>query len=705
MIYHKMPQGVKYVSYTDETANLYGTINKTNKGNGCTHREIHLKNHSIIFFPTRALVESKRAGFRHYKGALWISKEPLPTGAFVLAIFVDQRVSYKDVQQAMDIAKREFGLANDGVSGCPIKIIGTYDAAVKLTSWMGFVDAIFVDEWHRLTTDYGFRNKAIKDLKRALKPWKSKIRAYTATPVEACYMNTLLESLEQHEFVYEREDLDIRNVHISFCNNAIGELVNVLKGYATTGVVKSADYTFVGATHLSIALNSTEKNVASVGESGLASKDVNFCFSRTLLNEAKVAALNNEIDDAFDIGSPELGAKKMIDMFTSYADEGVDFIGPRDKKSLAIVVLDFRAFFGLKDIKTAVSQAIARVRGTEVKDVLVLVALPKYVKNEANEKVKFSDHLNALEAAINSKYEKAKKFVESDLDMELKMAFYTGCEYAEGYEAVSFENGELVLDEDAYRAAMYNLVVSKRAYESEEAFVNAWDKEKFNVYIHRSKAKVAEISFKTNATPNTILEKYCNHIDPSVDAELAPSQRLRFEDKNDEEAQVYVDIVEKFGIEYVREKKHNYNWLKAEMERTESWIVKIIATELRAMYLKNGGKAMKQSEVLDKINVVLKFYGLKNNGTRGKATKEMLLDYAKGEFIQVNGERFFVPSEFNDGLTQSLSEALKQAEQANDINSHKKAAVEPKNEPKQAPKHIQASIKFGVEDSELDYLL
>lgn len=313
----------KYISQIPAFANglPHGILNKKQTNVGGTTGCITSSDNYIISVPSVTLIKNKCAQHSNLFG-------------------IHEGVKFHDFKQFIE---------NGGN-----KIMVTYDSTHKVATWLNSmnIDAytsykVLVDEYHKLLTDYSYRDSAISSLLQETCKYKH-VTYMSATPIDEEYTPELLSELDHYTINW---DSTIVKVHRYKTNKPFNAAVNIIKKY------KAGNNSLVIGQHVS---NEAYFFVNSV----TAIKDI--CDNAGLLpSEVKVVcadnAYNKEILDGYQISTPE-APNKPYTFVTSLAFLGCDFYS---KSGVIFIITSTGKKTTLLDISTDIAQIAGRIRNED----------------------------------------------------------------------------------------------------------------------------------------------------------------------------------------------------------------------------------------------------------------------------------------------------------------------------------------------------
>lgn len=343
----KIPRHIEFLSDAMENLPIDSLFNKGRIGGGGT--TIALKNNAptIICVPFVALIENK-VSQSQFPGKKHIYPHE------IIGIYGNRDAGPQEPGENLirhlfkveDLKNPTYGLKEYLATHEVPKIVVTYDSLHKVLPFINSKDFhLLIDEYHLLFTEYGYRDKAIRDLLRYYKMFGS-FTFMTSTPIEEEFLFDELKDLP----IYEADWEDKRPI--------------VMRGYPCKGkedgpkginTVMSATIqnclTLKDMPNLYIFVNSVKFIQIMIERNDLKPENC-----RVIISKNNLAKLPNGIARGGTLDSP-----KRINFLTSTAFEGADIY---DENGYTIIVSNGNAAHTLLDISTKVKQIAGRIRDT-----------------------------------------------------------------------------------------------------------------------------------------------------------------------------------------------------------------------------------------------------------------------------------------------------------------------------------------------------
>lgn len=305
-----------------------GILFKKSTGVGGTQLALTSQSPYIITVPTVELIKNKCFQHPHVLGVYSITHS---------------KVTLKVVQEY---------LLNSTVP----KFLVTYDSLPKLIGWLQELNInvyqdykILVDEYHKILTDYSFRDRAIKGLLRESLKFEH-FTFMSATPIPANFTPTELKDINQYEIVWQKTVL-IKPIRKK-TNKPFQYAVNIIKNYKSNNYsaeIELGDRTLI-SNEAYFFVNSVKVIKAILTNAELTP------------NEVKIICADNEQNrhelDEFSIGNVS-DPNKPFTFITSKSFLGVDIYS---ETGMTYVISSVSKKHTLLDISTDIFQIAGRIR-------------------------------------------------------------------------------------------------------------------------------------------------------------------------------------------------------------------------------------------------------------------------------------------------------------------------------------------------------
>lgn len=460
-----------------------------------------------------------------------------------------------------------FEAFRDYVSNSPpsYKIFTTYDSLGKTVAWLKSLGInayakcrLLVDEYHKILSDYSYRDKAINTLlKESLK-----FEYYTflsATPINPKFTPNELVDLDYYEI--EWSNLIKKKPDRIKTNKPFQAAVNIIKQY------KLGNYSI------------TKK----IGEQELVSKEAYFFVNsvkaikdiidnaKLLPSEVKIicadSARNREVLDEFSIGHTN-DPNKPFTFITSKSFLGVDIYSD---SGIAYVISNLNRKTTLLDISTDLYQISGRIRNTNnpFKDTICHIyntgasdMTPEEFKEVVRQKVEDTHQQVDLFNSVSESQKKAilKRF---EMDMEDDYSYYNP-----ETNLLEFNNLKKLNEE-------FNFEIVNEIYRNGLSVREAYIKAGFDVSINQDFLKIEETFFDnlTKYSFKDILKEYCQLLEE--DPENSRIQQIEILEPDTKE------FVDNLGIPTIRTLKYIKGNIQSAMYSSCEEVNQALSTSLK----------------------------------------------------------------------------------------------------------------------------
>jgi len=455
----------------------------------------------------------------------------------------------------------------DYVSNSPTnyKIFTTYDSLPKTVSWLKSLGInayskckLLVDEYHKILSDYSYRDKAINSLlKESLK-----FDYYTflsATPINPKFTPTELVDLDYYEI--EWSNLVKKKPDRIKTNKPFQAAVNIIKQYklGNYSITKNVSGQELVSREAYFFVNSVK-----------AIKDI-IENANLLPSEVKIICAdsprNREVLDEFSIGHMS-DLNKPFTFITSKSFLGVDIYSD---SGIAYVVSNLNRKTTLLDISTDLYQISGRIRNTNnpFKDTICHIyntgasdMTPEEFKEIVEQKVEDTHQQVDLFNNVSESQKKAilKRF---EMDMEDDYSYYNS-----ETNLLEFNNLKKLNEE-------FNFEIVNEIYRNGLSVREAYIKAGFDVSITQEFLKIEETFFNrlTKYSFKDVLKEYCQLLEEDNDN----SRRIQIELLEPD----IKDYVSKLGISTVRTLKYIKSSLQSAMYSSCEEVNNAISSSLK----------------------------------------------------------------------------------------------------------------------------
>lgn len=236
------------------------------------------------------------------------------------------------------------------------KFLVTYDSLPKLVNWLQELNIdvyrnyrILVDEYHKILTDYSYRDKAIQGLLRESLKFEH-FTFMSATPIPANFTPTELKDIDQYEIVWQKTVL-VKPIRKK-TNKPFQYAVNIIKNYKSNNYsaeIELDDRTLV-SNEAYFFVNSVKVIKAILTNAELSPDEVKIICADNEQNRQEL--------DEFSIGSVS-DPNKPFTFITSKSFLGVDIYS---ETGMTYVISSVSKKHTLLDISTDIFQIAGRIR-------------------------------------------------------------------------------------------------------------------------------------------------------------------------------------------------------------------------------------------------------------------------------------------------------------------------------------------------------
>lgn len=234
------------------------------------------------------------------------------------------------------------------------KIMVTYDSTPKVTRWLRDMGInpyntykVLVDEYHKLLTDYSYRDAAISALLQDTVKYDW-VTYMSATPIDEEYTPDALSSLPHYVIEWPSEKVKVKRYKT---NKPFNAAVNIIKKY------KAGGYSITIGDNVSNEAYFFVNSVTSIKDicdnAGLTPSEVKVVCADT--------AYNKEILEGYEICTPE-APNKPFTFVTSLAFLGCDFYST---SGVIFIITSTGKRTTLLDISTDIAQIAGRIRNAD----------------------------------------------------------------------------------------------------------------------------------------------------------------------------------------------------------------------------------------------------------------------------------------------------------------------------------------------------
>lgn len=373
----------------------HGIVNKRSCGVGGSFIAITSENNYLIACPTIELIVNKQ------------HQHPNIIGVYGTVKFSDFK---RQITERIGI-------------NATIKIMVTYDSLPKIIKWLSELNQepysnykLLVDEYHKILSDYSYRDKAIDGLlKESLK--FSHCTYLSATPINPKFTPSVLANFPQYEIIWSAT----RKIRLERekTNKPYSAAVNIIKKYKASGNKLKIDGQVSEEAYFFI--NSVEGLAEIIKKAELKPEEVKIICADSDRNQAVLDKINPEYE--FEIANVH-HENKPFTFVTSKSFLGADFYSD---SGIVYVVSNVHRKTTLLDISTDLYQIAGRIRNTNnpFKDRIYHIyntgayeMSPKEFEELVSEKIENTrEKINVFNELMNDKQKKALlRMFELDID-------------------------------------------------------------------------------------------------------------------------------------------------------------------------------------------------------------------------------------------------------------------------------------------------
>lgn len=559
----------------------HGIVNKRSTGVGGSFLAITSENNYIIACPTVELIINKQ------------HQHPNIIGVFGLIKYSDFRMQLLEKIKANAV----------------IKIMTTYDSLPKVINWLEELHQnpysnykLLVDEYHKILSDYSYRDKAIDGLlKESLK--FNHCTYLSATPINPKYTPTILKSFPQYEIIWSAT----RKIRLERekTNKPYSAAVNIIRKYKASknklkidGYISEEAYFFI---------NSVQGIAEIIKNAKLKPEEVKIICADSDRNYQVLDKINPEYE--FNIANVH-DKNKPFTFVTSKSFLGADFYSDT---GIVYVVSNVSRKTTLLDISTDLYQIAGRIRNVNnpFKDRIYHIyntgayeMSPEEFTAMVNEKIENTqEKITVFNELMNDKQKKALlKMFELDIDG-----------YYSYYNA---DTGLLEFNELQKLNEEFNYSIVNEIYTNgltlRDAYINAGfdlsSKQSFNYIVDSNNSKLSSL---TKQSFRDVIKEYVDCID-NVDIERA-NELVELEPE-------IKSVVETLGTKKIRSLSYNKTKILKEVYSHCHEVKDLIKDELNHCFEKDVFYSAK--EIKDYIQSIYDNYCITK---KAKATD--LLEY------------------------------------------------------------------------------
>jgi len=593
-----IPEGVLYLSEVmKELPN--GILNKMATGVGGSYIALTNSQDYLIAVPTIELIHNKSYQHPDVLGVYNVTKS---------------KVTYTVCKDYLDKVRREEK---------PFKILVTYDGLPKIISWLSkyginpYEDIkLLVDEYHKLLSDYSYRNEAIDKLLKESVQFLN-CTYLSATPIQPKYIPNILKDVDIYE-LYWKGCTKVQPIRKK-TNKPFLCVSNIIKRHKAAGY--SEYFTVDGKKYeckeLYFFINSVKAISDILSQVKLTAKEVKVICADT---EENVDELSFPISQISDPNKP-------YTFITSKSFLGVDIYSDT---GIAFVVSNVAKKNTLLDVATDIFQIAGRIRNTNnpfknklihIYNTSTLDATPDELEELFNTKI---EDTHIMIQTFNRMSDKEKKAVlkRFALDLEDDYSIYNK-------ETNQLEFNDLKLKNERFvRSILTDIYINGMTLR--KAYLNAG----FNVKESQQWVRCEEefIEDITRYSFKNVLRKYC------IARDTRDIEQINYYEKYEPDVKYLVDVLGTKKIKALKYvKKHLYKLVYTESSEVQDAVSENVYKKfvLHKFYTKKDIKFIfKEIYNLLKIDKIPKATEIDNYFTTIKTSKTLDSKRVRGLLLQ-----------------------------------------------------------------------
>jgi hypothetical protein len=523
----------------------HGIVNKRSCGVGGSYISITSEENYIIACPTIELIVNKQ------------HQHPNIIGVYGTAKFSEFKRQILERRDANAITK----------------IMTTYDSLPKVVKWLEQLTQepyskyrLLVDEYHKILSDYSYRDKAIDGLlKEALK--FTYCTFLSATPINPKFTPSVLADFPQYEIIWSAT----RKIRLERekTNKPYSAAVNIIRKYRASGNKLKIDGQISEEAYFFI--NSVEGLAEIIKKAELKPEEVKIICADSDRNQQVLDRINPEYE--FEIANVH-HENKPFTFVTSKSFLGADFYSD---SGIVYVVSNVHRKTTLLDISTDLYQIAGRIRNVNnpFKDRLYHIyntgayeMSPEEFQESVNEKIENTrEKITVFNELMNAKQKKALlKMFELDIDGY--------------YSYYNPDTGLLEFNELQKLNEEFNYSIVNEIYTNgltlRDAYVNAgFDLTNNQNYTQIIDSSNTNLSCLTKQSFRDVIKEYVDCIDEGDIERANELIELEPEIKN---------VVEVLGTKRIRSLAYNKTKILKEVYSSCEEVEDVIKEEVEAKY-------------------------------------------------------------------------------------------------------------------------
>lgn len=523
----------------------HGILNKRSCGVGGSFLAITAETNYVIACPTIELIINKQ------------HQHPNIIGVYGNAKFSDFK---KQIVERLG-------------ANATIKIMVTYDSLPKVIKWLSELNQepytnykLLVDEYHKILSDYSYRDKAIDGLlKEALQ--FTHCTFLSATPINPKFTPSVLANFPQYEIIWSAT----RKIRLERekTNKPYSAAVNIIKKYKASGNKLKIDGQISEEAYFFI--NSVEGLAEIIKKAELKPEEVKIICADSDRNQQVLNRINPEYD--FEIANVH-HENKPFTFVTSKSFLGADFYSDT---GIVYVVSNVHRKTTLLDISTDLYQIAGRIRNVNnpFKDRIYHIyntgayeMTPKEFTELVNQKIEDTqEKINVFNDLMNDKQKKALlKMFELDID-----GYYSYYNHDTGL----LEFNELQKLNEEFNYSIVNEIYTN-GLKLREAYVNAgFDLSSKQNYTQIVDSKNTSLSTLTKQSFREVIKEYVDCIDEGNIERATELAELEPEIE---------EVVKVLGTKRIRSLAYNKTKILKEMYSSCKEITELLEDEIKRKF-------------------------------------------------------------------------------------------------------------------------
>jgi len=566
----------------------HGIVNKRSCGVGGSYIAITSETNYIIACPTIELIVNKQ------------HQHPNIIGVYGTIRFSDFK--------AQLIEK----IDNNAV----VKIMTTYDSLPKVVKWLEQLEQepyttykLLVDEYHKILSDYSYRDKAIDGLlKESLKFYYCTF--LSATPINPKFTPSILVDFPQYEIIWSAT----RKIRLERekTNKPYSAAVNIIKKYKASGNKLKIDGQISEEAYFFI--NSVEGLAEIIKNAKLKPEEVKIICANSERNQSVLDKINPEYD--FEIANVHY-KNKPFTFVTSKSFLGADFYSDT---GIVYVISNVNRKTTLVDISTDLYQIAGRIRNINnpFKDRIYHIyntgayeMSPEEFTDLVAEKIENTkEKINVFNELMNDKQKKALlKMFELDIDGY--------------YSYYNPETGLLEFNELQKLNEEFNYSIVNEIYTNgltlRDAYINAgFDLSSKQTYNYIVDSNNTNLSSLTKQSFKDVIKEYVDCIDECNSDRANELVELEPEIKN---------VVEVLGTKRIRTLGYNKTKILKEVYSHCNEVKDVVKEEITTKYQVNTFYSLE--DIKNNLAEIYKKYGITKTPKASDIKEYVIVSAAK----------------------------------------------------------------------------